>query len=68
MSLSRFHRAFHRFGGGTFGWTEVQAQMIIVDRQLQIIPNKDRGIGVLEFGGVSARSIDIGAASALSRK
>jgi hypothetical protein len=42
--LNRFHRALHRFGGGTFGCTAVHAQMIIVERQLQIIPNNVRRI------------------------
>jgi len=37
ISRSRFHRAFHLFSGGTFGWTEVQAQMMVVETQLQII-------------------------------
>ena len=37
ISLNRFHRAFHLFGDGTFGWTEVQAHTIIVELQLQIM-------------------------------
>ena len=42
ISLNLSQRAFHRFGGGTFGCTEVQAHMIIVKTQLQTIPNKVR--------------------------
>ena len=42
ISLSLFQRAFHGFGGGTFGCTEVQAHIIIVEMQLQTIPNKVR--------------------------
>ena len=66
INLNLFQRAFHGFGGGTLGWTDVQAQMIIVDRQLQMIPNRVRGNGVLGFGGVSAR-LNMGAASTLRR-
>ena len=65
INLNLFQRAFHGFGGGTLGWTDVQAHIIIVETQLQMIPNKVRGNCELEFGGVSARSTNIGAASTL---
>ena len=37
--FNRFHRAFYLFGGSTFGWTEVHAQMMTVDMQLQTMSN-----------------------------
>jgi hypothetical protein len=52
--LNRFQRALHRFGGGTFGCTAVHAQMITVERQLQIIPNNVRRITDFESSVVVA--------------
>ena len=63
MSLNRFHHAFHRFGGGTFGWTEVQAQIIIVEKQLQTMPNNVRFNVEFDSTGVSALSTNMGVAS-----
>ena len=65
INLNLFHRAFHGFGGGTLGCTDVQAHIIIVEKQLQMIPNKVRDDVELELGGVSARSMNMGAASTL---
>ena len=31
INVNRFQRAFHLFGGGTFGYIEVHAHIIIVD-------------------------------------
>jgi hypothetical protein len=67
MIFNRFQRAFHRFGGGTFGCTAVHAQMTIVERQLQIIPNNVRRI--TDFGSSDVfgiiLSMTIGIASTL---
>ena len=62
-----FQRAFHGFGGGTFGCTEVHAHMIIVETQLQRMPNMVRCNGPGEFEGVSTGSMNTGAASTLRR-
>src|SRR6266511_5028787 len=42
INSNRFHRAFHLLLGGTFGCTAVHAQRIVVDKQLQTIPNSVR--------------------------
>jgi hypothetical protein len=68
MIFNRFQRAFHWFGGGTFGCTAVHAQMMMVDTQLQIIPNSVRRITDFESSVVVAigQSMRIGIASTLS--
>ena len=65
ISLNLFQRAFHRLGGGTLGCTELQAHTIIVETQLQMIPNKDRCNGKSNSWGISVRSMHMGAASTL---
>jgi hypothetical protein len=67
MSPNRFQRAFHWFGGGTFGCTAVHAQMMIVETQLQIIPNNVRCITDFESSVVVAIGLPmrIGTASTL---
>jgi hypothetical protein len=68
ITFSRFQRAFHRLGGGTFGCTAVHAQMITVDTQLQIIPNNVRRITDFESSVVPVAIgllVRIGTASTL---
>jgi hypothetical protein len=67
INPTRFQRAFHLFGGGTFGCTAVHAQMITVDTQLQIIPNNVRCITDFESSVVVPvrLSMRIGTASTL---
>ena len=68
INLNLFQRAFHGFGAGTLGCTEVQAHIIMVEEQLQTIPNKVRCNGVSRLGSVSARSTNTGAAWTLRSK
>jgi len=48
INFKRFHRACHFLRGGTLGCTAVHAHSIVVDKQLQTIPNKVRFNGLLQ--------------------
>jgi len=57
---SRSHNLFQSPEGGTFGWTDTHAQMIIVEMQFQVMLNSVRFVGqLLSIPALAERSIGI---------